>query len=260
MRIRQDGHTRDPGQDLLQEFHPLAGQFRTQVCQAGDVSAWPREARHEPALDGIAYDRHHDGDCGCGLARRLDRRPGGDDNVHLEADQLGCEGGEPFGSSLRPAVLDADVSPLDVTELVQALPEWLGEGIGRRTDAQETDAGYFYRLLRFAHERRHQYQNQGEGSLLHESRYCEARTVLMGLRLTPRLGGVSGSSNHLVGAQQDRFGDGDVECLGGLEIDDKFELRGLLDREVGRLGTFQDSVDIAGGAASNGPYCSVHRT
>ena len=80
----------------------------------------------------------------------------------------------------------------------------------------------------------------------------------MGLRCTPRLGGVSGSSNHLIGAQQDCFGDGDVECLGSLEIDDKFELRGLLDGQLGRLGTFQDSGDIGGGAADAsilfGPY------
>ncbi len=66
------------------------------------------------------------------MPRRLDRWAARDDNVYLEADQFGGESWEPFGSSLGPAVLDADVSPLCVTELVQALLERLVEGIGRQ--------------------------------------------------------------------------------------------------------------------------------
>src|SRR5262249_29963655 len=36
--------------------------------------------------------------------------------------------------------------------------------------------------------------------------------------------------------------------LGGLHVDDQLEFRGLLDREVGRLGTFKNLVNIHGGA------------
>jgi hypothetical protein len=35
-----------------------------------------------------------------------------------------------------------------------------------------------------------------------------------------------------------------TEGLGGLQVDDQLELRGLLDGEVGGLGSLQDLVDI----------------
>jgi hypothetical protein len=41
--------------------------------------------------------------------------------------------------------------------------------------------------------------------------------------------------DYLVGCRQQRFRDGEAERLGGLEIDDQFEFRGLLDREIARL-------------------------
>jgi hypothetical protein len=38
-----------------------------------------------------------------------------------------------------------------------------------------------------------------------------------------------------------------AECLRRLEIDDQFELRGLLDREVGGFGAFEDLVHVGDG-------------
>jgi hypothetical protein len=37
----------------------------------------------------------------------------------------------------------------------------------------------------------------------------------------------------LVGAEQNRRGQLNAECFGGLEIDDQLEFRGLLDRKIG---------------------------
>src|SRR3954447_12978666 len=53
--------------------------------------------------------------------------------------------------------------------------------------------------------------------------------------------------DYLVGAQQECFGDRQPERLGGHQIDDEIELVRLLDREVGRLGSAQNFVDILGG-------------
>src|SRR5262245_66283456 len=57
------------------------------------------------------------------------------------------------------------------------------------------------------------------------------------------------SFDHLVGEQQKRFRNRETERLGRLEVDDKLEFRGLLDREVGRLGSFEDLIHVGGAAA-----------
>ena len=44
------------------------------------------------------------------------------------------------------------------------------------------------------------------------------------------------SPYHLVGTQQDGLWDGDAKCFGGLEVDNEFELCGLLDWQAGGLG------------------------
>ena len=48
----------------------------------------------------------------------------------------------------------------------------------------------------------------------------------------------------LIRPQQHGPWDRQPERLGGLEIDDQLELRRLLDRQVARLGTPQDPVDV----------------
>ena len=53
------------------------------------------------------------------------------------------------------------------------------------------------------------------------------------------------SLNHLIRARQQRGWDGEAERLGGLEVDHKLELRGLLDGEICRPGTLQDPIHVA---------------
>ena len=56
-----------------------------------------------------------------------------------------------------------------------------------------------------------------------------------------------GLLDHLVRSLEKRLRDGEAECLRRLEIDDQLEFRGLLDRQIGRLGALQDFVDLGGG-------------
>src|SRR2546425_4178307 len=56
------------------------------------------------------------------------------------------------------------------------------------------------------------------------------------------------SLDHLVGTQQERLGDLEVERLGGGQVDDEIELARLLDRDVARLCPAQNLVDKIGGA------------
>src|SRR5216684_3878815 len=54
----------------------------------------------------------------------------------------------------------------------------------------------------------------------------------------------SASFDHLVGAHKNRFRDGDPEILRDLEVDDQFESRGTLDREVSGFGAVQDAANV----------------
>src|SRR5438445_455253 len=57
------------------------------------------------------------------------------------------------------------------------------------------------------------------------------------------------SLDDLVGPSEDRWRHGEAERLGGVEVDDQLERRGLLDRKIGRLGALEDPVDEIRGAA-----------
>src|SRR6516162_3642694 len=58
----------------------------------------------------------------------------------------------------------------------------------------------------------------------------------------------------LVGAQQNRWGYGKTQRLGGLEVHDHLKLGRQLHREIARLLAAQDSIHIGGGATPR-----VHR-
>src|SRR5215831_1801574 len=55
------------------------------------------------------------------------------------------------------------------------------------------------------------------------------------------------SLDHLVGEQQERFGDREAERLGSLEIDPQFEFRRLDHRQISRLFPAQDTGNIDAG-------------
>src|SRR5262245_9996166 len=56
----------------------------------------------------------------------------------------------------------------------------------------------------------------------------------------------SRSFDHLVGASENRIRHGQAEGLGGFKIDDELEPGRQLNRQLARLGTIEDAIDIGG--------------
>src|SRR3974390_3436820 len=54
------------------------------------------------------------------------------------------------------------------------------------------------------------------------------------------------SLDHFVGAGENRWRNGEAQCLSGLEINDKLVLIRCLDWQVGRLLSPEDAIYIAG--------------
>jgi hypothetical protein len=52
--------------------------------------------------------------------------------------------------------------------------------------------------------------------------------------------------DDLVGSHENRLRDRQADCFGGPEVYDKLELGGLLDRQVGRFGAFEDWLSRTG--------------
>jgi hypothetical protein len=59
----------------------------------------------------------------------------------------------------------------------------------------------------------------------------------------------AGLADHLVGLEEEGWGNRQAQRLGGLEVDDELERRGLLERQVGEVGAIQDLVYSRGRAA-----------
>ena len=161
-RVREDGHTADLGDGLLEQLQLFGEHF--QAGAAGhpcDVPARAREARDEPGANRIANGNHDDGDrLGGVLGRRHSLRPPRYDEVHLEPDQLGRQVGQPVDPTLRISIVDDNILALNPPELAQPLPERVEQvrPIGRGRQAKKTYPRHLPRLLRLGGERR------GEGT------------------------------------------------------------------------------------------------
>ncbi len=111
------------GNELLDELEPLGAEPRVEVGQPCHVPTGPAEACDEPGPDGVSDAHEDDGDG----VRRLLRSDGPactlrNDRVDVETDQLRNEVGKELGP-LRVTVFEESVLPLDVTQVMQRLPE-----------------------------------------------------------------------------------------------------------------------------------------
>ena len=58
IRIPEEGHARDPGNELLKELQPFGTHFCAKDGIAGDIPPWPCKACHEPRSHRIANCDH----------------------------------------------------------------------------------------------------------------------------------------------------------------------------------------------------------
>jgi hypothetical protein len=68
----------------------------------------------------------------------------------------------------------------------------------------------------------------------------QRRRLLLVWHLDAARGPSTPSFDHLVGAQQERFGDRQTKRVRSGQIDDEIEFVRLLDRDIGRLGSAQE--------------------
>jgi hypothetical protein len=155
VRVREDGHTADLGDGLLEQLQLFGDDF--QAGAAGhpcNVPARAREARDEPGTNRIANANHDDGDgLGGVLGCRHSLRPRRYDDVHLEPDQLGRKVGQPVEPTLRESIVDDNILALNPPEFVQPLPERVEQGrpIGRGRHPKITYPRHLSRLLLCTH-------------------------------------------------------------------------------------------------------------
>jgi hypothetical protein len=123
------------GQNLFKNLQPLAAQFRAGIHQPGNVPAGPSEAGSMSGHYQVSGYANNDGNGPSGLFQGADRRLSvRDDDIHPQINQFGGKLRKAIRFPFRPAVLDDDVLPLNVTEIAQTLSERLdpSRNIGRR--------------------------------------------------------------------------------------------------------------------------------
>src|SRR5215831_13874294 len=119
--IGHDRQMAQTGDNLAQEFEPLAGKIGGLGRQAGDVAARSRQAWYEAGADRIVRRREHDRDNRCHLLCCEHRPSHRYDHIDLESDKLGGNLAKALGTPLRPTILDRHGATLDPAEFAQSL-------------------------------------------------------------------------------------------------------------------------------------------
>ena len=124
--VPEDSHASHLRQGLSEQFYSLPRQLDLLQEHAGDVAPGPGEAGNIPKRDRIVVDCHDDDRPG---ARHLPRgtcrglRSSRDEQVDVEANQLGSHAGQEIEISYGGSEFDGDAPAVDVPELAEPLLE-----------------------------------------------------------------------------------------------------------------------------------------
>jgi len=113
-RVNHKRHSGKPRNDLLEKLQALSGELGLHPGAPGRISARAGEAGDEPANDGIATGHEYDRNFGGHPLRCRGRnRLSGEDEIHLEAQQIGDERGQALRLAIRRADFDREVRSLE---------------------------------------------------------------------------------------------------------------------------------------------------
>src|SRR5262249_52996991 len=144
------------GDDLTQQFDPLASRIGGLARQAGDIATRSGQTCNNAGADWIARRREYDRDHCCRLLCRKSRwgivR---EDQIDLKPDKLVCDLGKALSASLAPAILNRDIAALDPAQLTQPLHKSGGQmaRICHRTRGHHPNGRQLSSLLRPGRER-----------------------------------------------------------------------------------------------------------
>src|SRR4029077_1066324 len=133
----------------MQQLDPLRIHLVGHECCAGEISAGPAEAIHQPSLHRIAaITEHHGSRVDCSAHEGHDRSLR-HDNLYVERQQFAHEFWHAITDIGRPTLFDDDGSTLDVVQLPQSLSNGFKElrSLGR-ADSDPPDPRHPCRLLR----------------------------------------------------------------------------------------------------------------
>ena len=156
--IPEDCHPGDPGNRLSEQLEAFPALFGSEDSQPGEISSRLGQARDQSGLYRVGHGPEHDGDPGGGaLGYPCRWCPQGQNDIHVELDQLGCQLVEPLTAPLPVpiALLKGNILALRVAVVAQVLLEGLkvrgGSGLG--LEPEDSYPVYFCRRLRGGCER-----------------------------------------------------------------------------------------------------------
>lgn len=121
-RIGQNGDALEAGDNVPQDLDSLAVELGGEQGHPGHIAARPRQALGKASRDRIAAEDKDAGRRQTQLAHGRGRRALDDDQIDTELDELVGQGRHPLEGIVTVAIVDGEVSPLDIAELRQARP------------------------------------------------------------------------------------------------------------------------------------------
>src|SRR4029453_18176440 len=112
-------------QEFMHEPNMFSRKFHVHHAHAGEVAAWPIEARNKAKLDWISTkgEHHRGGRGGVFRGECRWRVPERSQDAHAAPDQVGGKLRQPLKFIMREPVLDSQIMTLNVPGFAQALAE-----------------------------------------------------------------------------------------------------------------------------------------